>query len=174
MAAEVVCMHLYQGRSWRCRPPILALLAIILIPLSLAPAGSPARAQSFDCARARTAVETAICADASLKAQDAQLAQAYAQLLAATQAREPERAAQIRDEQRRWVQERDRSCAAQGEAPARIAACLAGLYHTRSAGLAAAVSAAAPALPPSAPEPSARLSDATISAAADGQVLLIV
>src|SRR5262245_31839380 len=39
---------------------------------------------------------------------------------------------------------------------------------------AAALTAAAPALPPAAPEPSARLSGATLSAAADGQVLLTV
>src|SRR5262249_55062182 len=132
------------------------------------------RAQSFDCAGARTTVETAICADASLKAQDVQLAQAYARLLAATQAREPEKVAHIRDEQRRWVQERERSCAAQSEAPARIVACVAEFYRTRSTALAAALAAAAPALPPAAPEPSARLSGASVSAAADGQVLLTV
>src|SRR5215813_6278900 len=174
MAVEVVCMHLYQIWSWRLRPLILARLAIILIPLSLVPAGSPARAQSFDCAKARTAVETTICADASLKAQDVQLAQAYARLLAATQAREPEQAVHIRDEQRRWVQERERRCAAPGEAPARIAACVAEFYRTRIAALAAALAAAAPALLPAAPEPSARLSGTTVSAAADGQVLLTV
>src|SRR5262245_63893848 len=109
---------------WRY-PPILALLIVILISLWLGPASSPAYAQSFDCAKARTAVETAICADASLQAQDVQLAQTYARVLAALQARNPEKAAQLRDEQRRWVQERERSCAAPGEAPARIAACVA-------------------------------------------------
>ena len=167
-------MHLYQMWSWRLRPPILVLLAVLLLPLSLAPAGSPMRAQSFDCARARTAVETAICADASLKAQDVQLAQAYARLLAATQLRDPEKAAQLREEQRRWVQDRERSCAAQGEAPARLAACLTALYRPRSAALVAAVSATTPSLPPAESEPSARLSGATVSAAADGQVLLTV
>src|SRR5262245_21117751 len=40
--------------------------------------------------------------------------------------------------------------------------------------LAVALAAAAPALPPAAPEPLARLSDSTVSAAADGQVLLTV
>src|SRR5574341_1020201 len=90
------------------------------------------------------------------------------------QTREPEKAVHIRDEQRRWVQERDRSCAAPGEAPARIAACLAAFYRTRSAAIAAALAAAAPTLPPAAPELSARLSDTTVSAAADGQVLLTV
>src|SRR5439155_17320533 len=120
-----------QMQSWRFRPLILALFTVILLLLALAPAGSPVRAQSFDCAKARTAVETAICADASLKAQDVQLAQAYARLLATTQAREPEKVAQIRDEKRRWIQERERSCAAQGETPARIAACIAGFYHAR-------------------------------------------
>src|SRR5262245_50493632 len=158
---------------WRY-PPILALLIVILISLWLGPASSPAYAQSFDCAKARTAVETAICADASLKAQDVQLAQAYARLLVATQAREPEKAAQIRDEQRRWVQERERSCAAQGESPARIVACIAGFYRARSAAIAAVLTTAAPALPPTTPETSARLSDATVSSAADGQVLLTV
>ncbi len=167
-------MHHDQMWIWRSYPAILALLTVILISLWLGPASSPAHAQSFDCAKARTAVETAICADASLKAQDVQLAQAYARLLAATQARAPEKAAQIRDDQRRWVQERERSCAAQGEASARIVACIAGFYRTRSAAIAAALTTAAPALPPTAPEPSARLSDNTVSAAADGQVLLTV
>src|SRR5262245_6685276 len=125
MAAEVVCVVLHQMWSWRLHPAILGLLAVILIPLWLVLTGSAAQAQSFDCTKARTAVETAICADASLKAQDVQLAQAYARLLAAMQAREPEKAAQLRDEQRRWVQERERSCGTQGEAPARITACIA-------------------------------------------------
>src|SRR5262245_4006830 len=174
MAAEVVVVHLDQMRTrWPC-PPILALLTLILISLACALGGPPARAQSFDCARARTAVETAICADASLQAQDAQLAQAYARLLAVVRLRDPEKAVHIRDEQRRWVQERDRSCTAQGEVPARIAVCLAGLYRARLAALAAAIPDAAPALPSAAPEPSARLSGATVSAAADGQVLLTV
>src|SRR5262245_27658301 len=88
-AMEGVSVHFYQMWTWRLRPPILALLAVIWLPLWFAPAGSPPRAQLFDCGRARTAIETAICADASLKAQDAQLAQAYARLLTATQLREP-------------------------------------------------------------------------------------
>src|SRR5215470_4659408 len=174
MAAEGVFVYLSYLRLWRFRPPLLALLTVILIPLWLALAGSSAQAQSFDCARARTAVETVICADASLKAQDTQMAQAYARLLAVTQLREPEKAAHLRDEQRRWVQERDRSCSAQGDTPAHIATCLTELYRTRSAALAAALSTTAPVLPPEAAEPSARLSDATVSAAADGQVLLAV
>jgi uncharacterized protein len=167
-------VRLYQIQCWRFRPPLLACLTVLLLLLSLAPVDSPVRAQSFDCTKARTTVETTICADASLQAQDVQLAQAYARLLAATQQRDPEKAAQLRDEQRRWVQDRDRSCAAQGEAPARIAACLAELYRARSTALAAAVSAPAPSLPPAGPEPSARLSGATVSASADGQGLLTV
>jgi uncharacterized protein len=167
-------VHLDQMRTRWPGPPILALRTILLLSLAGALAGSPARAQSFDCASARTAIEMAICADASLKAQDLQLAQAYARLLASIQLHKPEKTVHIRDAQRRWVQERDRSCTAQGEAHTRIAVCLAGLYRVRIAALTAALSDAAPALPPAAPEPSAHLSDVTVSATADGQVLLTV
>lgn len=163
-------MHLEQMQLWRFRLPLLALFAVLLLGL----ASLATHAQSFDCARARTVVETTICADASLKALDTQLAQAYTRLLAAMQQREPEKVAPLRDEQRRWAQERERSCVAQGTAPARITACLAGLYRARSAALAAALAAVAPTLPPTAPEPAARLSGATVSAAAAGQALLTV
>ena len=44
LAAEIVFVHLYQMRLWGFRPPPLALLAAILLLLSLAPAGSPVRA----------------------------------------------------------------------------------------------------------------------------------
>jgi uncharacterized protein len=146
---------------------------VYLLVLSCTFVAVPTHAQSFDCAKARTAVETAICADASLKAQDTQLGQVYTQLLAATQAREPDAATRVREEQRRWVQERDRRCAARGETAARIKVCLMDLYRTRLAAL-TAVMAAAPALPPLPPEPAAHLSGTAVSASAAGQVLLTV
>ena len=75
--------------------------------LILALAPDSASAQSFDCARARSPVERAICASPTLREQDAALAKVYATLL--TQA--ASRAADFTREQRQWLAERARDCA---------------------------------------------------------------
>jgi uncharacterized protein len=61
-----------------------------------------AQAASFDCAKAATAVENAICADPALSLADEQMAQAYSKAMAATLAPRALRADQIR-----WLAERD-------------------------------------------------------------------
>ena len=64
-----------------------------------------ARAASFDCAKAGTFVEKAICADATLSRLDEVLAQNFRGMLAADLGRP---ASALRAEQRRWLAERDR------------------------------------------------------------------
>lgn len=71
------------------------VLAAALLALGLA---APAAAASFDCAKARTPVEKAICSDAELSAQDERLAQAYREALA----RSPQPEA-VRLWQRHWL-----------------------------------------------------------------------
>lgn len=136
--------------------------------------GAPARAQSFDCTKARGLIETAICADATLKTLDALLGSTYARLLTALQAREPAKATQLRDEERRWVQERDRNCGAQPSEPSRLVSCLSGMYRARLAALSEATAASVASLLPQLDEPAAHLSVSSVSAGADGQALLTV
>ncbi|CAG9238915.1 LprI domain-containing protein [Paraburkholderia tropica] len=66
-------------------------------------------AASFDCEKAASSVEKAICADSSLNALDEQLAQQYRETLGNLPADE---AATARSVQRNWLRERD-ACAAQ-------------------------------------------------------------
>ncbi|MDB5510538.1 MAG: hypothetical protein JWR08_21 [Enterovirga sp.] len=105
--------------------------------------GTGAQAQGFDCTKARSAVEQAICATPALMEQDRALSAAYAARLS----RDPQGAAALRAEQRAWLAGRERSCASKAEPLPRVAACLAGLYRTRLVGLASA------AVPPGASVP---------------------
>ena len=63
---------------------------------------------AFDCANARTASEKAICADPAARDADAQMAQAFGQLVAG--ASPAERAAATQS-QVKWLEERDKACA---------------------------------------------------------------
>ncbi len=123
-------------------------MSLLVIAIALAPRA--AAAQGFDCTKARTPVEQAICATPTLMEQDRALGEAFAARLA----REPAQAAALRGEQRAWLGSRDRICASKNEPVQRVATCLAGLYRTRLTALNAAAAAAAsgPApLPPSNP-----------------------
>lgn len=88
------------------------LAAALLLALAL-----PARGASFDCTRAKRPVEKMICADAQLSRQDEALAAAYQAAVAASAAAPGER-----DEQRRWLRQRD-ACP--------DAACLSDAYASR-------------------------------------------
>ncbi len=79
---------------------------------------------SFDCAKAGTATETAICADVALARLDRDLAGAYRQSLAYA---DETQAAAIKDAQRAWIGERD-ACAGS-------VACLTESYDKRLAAL---------------------------------------
>ncbi|MFO1132418.1 MAG: lysozyme inhibitor LprI family protein [Hyphomicrobiales bacterium] len=61
-------------------------------------------AHAFDCAKASTAVETAICADPQLKRLDGQLSDAYAAVKAAST---PPEQKMLARSQKRWIAERE-------------------------------------------------------------------
>jgi uncharacterized protein len=86
-----------------------------------------AHAVSFDCAKAKTAQEKAICASPQLSAADDQIAAAYKVWLAAA----PQGWADaIRDNQLAWLRTRDGSCPS-GNTNNPIASCLSDLYKLR-------------------------------------------
>jgi uncharacterized protein YecT (DUF1311 family) len=83
-----------------------------------------APAASFDCAKARSTVEHAICADAALARLDRQVAEAWQ--VAMRNAYEPVEQAKVRQKQRDWLARRDAAC--RGPAPGE---CLKPLYRAR-------------------------------------------
>ncbi|MGD1062097.1 MAG: lysozyme inhibitor LprI family protein [Terracidiphilus sp.] len=86
-----------------------------------------AHAASFDCTKAKTAQEKAICGTPALSAADDQMAAEYKAWLAAAP---PASAAGIRENQLVWLRTRDASCPA-GDANNSIASCLSGIYQQR-------------------------------------------
>ena len=89
--------------------------SLLLIGMTVLPGA--AAAQGFDCTKARTPVEQAICATPGLLEQDRALNAAYTARLA----REPAQAATLRTEQRTWLASRDRICASRNEPVQRVA-----------------------------------------------------
>jgi uncharacterized protein len=103
-------------------------LMVVAAATGMAFGSGPARAQAFDCTKAKTPIEKAICATPVLQAQDKAMSEAFA----ATIARDPARAEELRKEQRLWLATRDKTCAPPPDAPpAKLAACLAGAYRAR-------------------------------------------
>jgi uncharacterized protein YecT (DUF1311 family) len=86
-----------------------------------------AHAASFDCSKAATAQEKAICATPDLSVADDQMAAAYQAWLAAAS---PDGVAGIRDDQRLWLRTRTTSCPA-GNAANPIEQCLRQVYKDR-------------------------------------------
>jgi uncharacterized protein len=86
-----------------------------------------AHAASFDCTKAKTVQEKAICVSPQLSAADDQMAAAYKAWLAAAQ---PDWAAGIRQNQLVWLRTRDASCPA-GDANNPIESCLGNIYKLR-------------------------------------------
>jgi len=82
-----------------CRlvPPLILPAAAAIL---LGAASSPARAASFDCTAARTALETAICADAGLSQADDAMAKVYRAQIAVAPAEFRDR---LRASQRSWL-----------------------------------------------------------------------
>ena len=106
-------------------------------------AASPAAAQkgpSFDCARAESAVDRAICKDPELAKADRELAAAYTALLDRLKGAEREEAIKG---QGRWVANRNRACT---QGPVEVAECLKGRYAPRIASLRAFAVAPYPAI----------------------------
>ncbi|MGO4722773.1 MULTISPECIES: lysozyme inhibitor LprI family protein [unclassified Inquilinus] len=101
--------------------------ARFLLPLLALFATTPALAEtapSFDCDKAGTAVEKAICADMTLSWLDHTMGRLYAALQGSG-------GTKLRDSQRAWLADRNK-CPAEGRAN-----CLSGQYMTRFAALAA-------------------------------------
>ncbi|WP_219760635.1 lysozyme inhibitor LprI family protein [Neoroseomonas alba] len=106
---------------------------VLLGVLALCVVSEHARAQaSFDCARAASAIERAICAAPELAQLDRQLSQIYAQKRASTQGQQRQ---VLTDEQRAWIRSRDAACRADRAVNTE---CLAGLYRGRIAELSGA------------------------------------
>ena len=108
--------------------PLSCLCAALVAGLCGIPARS--QAQSFDCGKASTAIERAICADKALGRLDESLAAELKRVLAAAPAL---RGALLAGE-RHWVAARDRQCGT-GDAPERMPVCLATAYRARIAAL---------------------------------------
>jgi uncharacterized protein YecT (DUF1311 family) len=85
-----------------------------------------APAPAFDCARAKSQVEKAICASRELARLDRHVSEAYAANLSGA-ADEAKRAA-IRKEQRAWIKDRDAACLS---AALPLETCLIGMYRVR-------------------------------------------
>ena len=75
-----------------------ALLALMILAKS---------AQAIDCSKARSSIETKICADASLKRADIGISKIYAKILKSSRGQEQ---SFLKDEQRQWVATRDENC----------------------------------------------------------------
>ena len=92
-----------EGGVWR---------GALALPLGILALGATARAQSFDCSKASTPVETAICASADLRAKDNALAGAYSRAQFAMREDQPKLDA-LRQAQRAWIADRNRRCGAE-------------------------------------------------------------
>jgi uncharacterized protein len=100
------------------------ILLVLSLPFFLC---ALVRAASFDCTKARTAQEKAICGTPALSAADDQMAAAYKAWLAAAQ---PGWADGIRENQIVWLRFRDANCPAADAAPD-LVACLNDIYKGR-------------------------------------------
>ncbi len=97
------------GRSRVRAAHRMTALVLAASVLALRAASVAAGAPSFDCTKARTPDEKAICADPALSALDAQLGVIYRRTM---QRSNPGEAAALRATQLRWIQDRSRDCSA--------------------------------------------------------------
>ncbi|TDP46848.1 lysozyme inhibitor LprI family protein [Zavarzinia compransoris] len=114
----------------------------LLLTAALVLAAAPASA--FDCAKATTAVERAICADPALKAADDAMSAAYAEARARLDAAGQKA---LRSMQLDWIRLRDGRCSGWDGATAPDAACLGREIADRTALLTAAPLRAGPGAP---------------------------
>jgi uncharacterized protein len=91
-------------------------------------ASYPAHAASFDCSKAKTPAEKAICSLPELSAADEQMATTYKVLLAATT---PEIKPAVRDNQRAWNRKMAADCKSSEAQPSALANCLLAAYKAR-------------------------------------------
>jgi uncharacterized protein len=92
-------------------------------------AGWPVHAAGFDCGKAKSPQEKAVCASPALSAADIQLNSAYQTLLTLVP---PEITTQIRDGQRQWLRSLPITCAGRPDAvPGLLERCLGDAYRER-------------------------------------------
>jgi uncharacterized protein YecT (DUF1311 family) len=97
--------------------------------ISLLLAGAVAHAASFDCSKAKTPQEKAICASPELSAADDQLAAAYKVWLAAVPA---EIVPEVREDQRGWLRRLAANCTSEeAESTTALAGCMMNQYPSR-------------------------------------------
>lgn len=125
-----------------------------LVLLSLFLACGRVGAQSFDCTKATTRVERAICASKEVSELDATLAQTLKGILART----PERRKALLSDERRWISLRDQKCGPPAAGPS-VTECLVETYDSRIAELTRAPEAPAAKLAPACTEAEQRLND---------------
>ena len=103
---------------------------IVLGLVAAGPAAAQSKGPSFDCAKAQSAIDKAICKDAGLSKADRDLVASYTALL--DRLKGAEREAVVKD-QGRWVASRNRACRPQGDGD--ITYCLGQRYAQRTATL---------------------------------------
>jgi uncharacterized protein len=113
----------------------IALRLRILVTLGCGLFSAACQAQSFDCSKAQTAIERAICASPALIAQDTALAASYRQALVDLSG-DPAKLSDLRQQQRRWLTDRNKSCIQPD--PVGLSKCLETAYEMRLATLKAA------------------------------------
>lgn len=117
--------QLQHAPAQRARPLALATLATSWLVGAAPPPVGASAAPSFDCTRARGAVEQLICSDAELAALDRRLAQIYTQ--AAARAAGGSGMSALRARQRRWIRTRN-ACEVQAD----LHACVRASYDDRT------------------------------------------
>jgi uncharacterized protein len=114
--------------------------ALLLMLCGAAPARAEVPGPSFDCTKSSRAVEAVICEANELRSYDWWLASVYGDALVLAA---PEHAAELKEEQRNWLKERDASCDLDKTPmpPPRVekqVSCLMGVYDKRMQEIAAA------------------------------------
>ena len=114
----------YQVASWADGPQqvTIPLQVLSAVPGDTSAAGTP----SFDCARATTPIEHAICADADLAALDRDMGARFRDHLDAASADDQKA---LRQQQREWLRQRDAACG--NHAETELVACLTERYRSR-------------------------------------------
>ncbi|RUM23295.1 DUF1311 domain-containing protein [Rhizobium vallis] len=107
----------------------------VLVALGFCLFSTVCAAQSFDCSKAQTVIEKAICASPDLIVQDTDLAASYHQVLTDLGG-DQTKLNGLRQQQRRWLAGRNKSCVETD--PAGLSKCLTAIYQARIAELKAA------------------------------------
>jgi len=118
--------------------PTRALFCTAVTLASVGVVATPSSSRAMDCAKARTPVEVAICANEKLKADDARLSSRYFAALQAAKANGGTGDGKSRHDaliarQREWLAQREKTCG--GMARDRIEACIADSMRERTSEL---------------------------------------